>query len=404
MSMGDTFQAALPPPPDAAGSDTQARYAFQHHCTARYAIALLTNDQIACLICEWHEDYVVVFRSGTLCLVSVKHREPSQDTWTKRQLCDDGGLSHLFQRWRSTGGVARCLLQTNAGLRQGGDEPGGLAEACHSRDRTRLASWPPRLLKFLGDSNGPDEVVRFLMALSVESGLPGRDHIRAANLQDLMRPALPALGWSVAEAEQCYDAIVFLIATANRADAPPGQMLRGLGDIDRLVSDKQTSAELQRRTVDRDRLLITIAREREPLVGLLESGPESAAMTTTIMAKKLIRGGLGPTAVESARRLRSAWLAVRNRWSNELPGGNLELDDSKTRVLHIVQQAETASLGQSEPYGLAMQRDLEQRLRVGMLGRAPLIPVSDHHLLGLAYELTDECLAWWSAHFEVGGS
>jgi hypothetical protein len=36
---------------------------------------------------------------GCLDLASVKHRGRNRGTWSIAGLCDDGGLTHLFDRW-----------------------------------------------------------------------------------------------------------------------------------------------------------------------------------------------------------------------------------------------------------------------------------------------------------------
>jgi hypothetical protein len=92
--MSDT--ALDEPPEDDSGSDTQDRFAWQHHCAAVDCIAMLTNAGIRRVVCEIHEDHVVDHGASGLELVSCKHREQSRGPWKLTELCLSGGVAHLF--------------------------------------------------------------------------------------------------------------------------------------------------------------------------------------------------------------------------------------------------------------------------------------------------------------------
>src|SRR5450759_129806 len=386
------------PPAEDAGSVTQDRYDFQHHCTARRAITMLTGDAIQAIVCEWHEDYLVVYRNGATELVSVKHLEPSQNRWTTPQLCEEGGLKHLFERWLGTGKQSRCCLETDAGLRSGSGQPQELAHACHRFDQPALAAWAPKLARSLGAEEDVAPVIAFLLILSIDAGLPGREHIRDHQIQALMRPALIRIGYPEARAAAAYDAVVVEVGRANRGESGSFNALAVLADVDRLGTDAQLRQDMALRTLDRLRLMRVITALDDPIRPLLVP---ARVDEPTAMVKKLARGGLGPAGLSSAKRLRATWLRLRDDWSKDLPGEEPEIEDLVSQVLLIVQQAETAAMQEGSAYGRSMQQQLEQRLRLDQLPRRPALPLLDQHLMGLVYQLTDDCVVWWSEIFDV---
>ncbi|MGW2684598.1 dsDNA nuclease domain-containing protein [Streptomyces sp. NPDC001414] len=119
-------------PEEDSGSDTLGRYRYQAEVAARDCLAMLTQDAIDFVVCEWHEDFVVAWTDGSVELVSVKHREGTQGPWTLAELCKSGGLTHLFDRWCACECAAnvRLRLATNAALKPGKGNAGVLARMC----------------------------------------------------------------------------------------------------------------------------------------------------------------------------------------------------------------------------------------------------------------------------------
>ncbi|MFF5523447.1 dsDNA nuclease domain-containing protein [Streptomyces coeruleorubidus] len=106
------------------------RHRYQTEVAARGCLAMLTQDAIDFAVCAWHEDFVVAWTDGYVELVSVKHREGAQPgPWTLTELCNDGGLTHLFDRWCACECAAnvRLRLATNAALKPGKGNAGILA-------------------------------------------------------------------------------------------------------------------------------------------------------------------------------------------------------------------------------------------------------------------------------------
>ena len=175
-------------------------------------LSLLVHDDIERVICEWHEDYVVCYGSGVTVLVSVKHLEESQPRWTIRGVCIDGGIAHLFDRWRAAEERATCLLQTNTQMRTGNGEPAELRDCCASGDELCLARWAETLTPLLAAAvTAPptiEEVARFLAVLRIEDDLPKRSDIGASNLADAMPRVTSALGRPASDGPIIYETVV----------------------------------------------------------------------------------------------------------------------------------------------------------------------------------------------------
>jgi len=131
--------------PDDAGARTADLFDWQAAVAAADVLTLALADltdrndgrspPLRRVVCEHHEDWLVL-EDSTVELVSAKHRELSSGAWTTlRQLATDGGLAHLFMRWRGLGKGCRCRMVTNAGLAAG--KPRALQRACSALAATR---------------------------------------------------------------------------------------------------------------------------------------------------------------------------------------------------------------------------------------------------------------------------
>ena len=113
-------------PPDDAGAQTDDRYHWQAAMAAADCLSLyrdavgsdgsLRGDCADRIVCEWHEDWVVMSQDEVE-LVSAKHRDPSAGAYTTiPRLVDEGGLAHLFSRWAALGEKPICRLVTQCHL------------------------------------------------------------------------------------------------------------------------------------------------------------------------------------------------------------------------------------------------------------------------------------------------
>ena len=387
------------PPPEDVGAKTHARYRYQWEIGARTCIAMLTQPELAGILCEWHEDHVVLFKGGTAELVSVKHREPSEGPWTLRGLCLEGGVAHLYRRWLALGRAPGCRVFTNGGLNTSEGEARSFAEACHSRSPDEVRGFVGRIQSHLGAEDA-DDVVAFCLILSIEAARPGRAHIKASNIQDLMMPALAALGIPTAYPHKPYEACVSLVERASR-DQEQKVTLGSIADVDRLDGNVALGELLQSRTVTPSQVRAAVLNA--VTAGGIPLAPQQPIPTTSVLVRKLSRGGVGPTAIRSAQRERALWAELEARFRGDLPGADSEVEDLRTRVLDGVAAAEEEILSQEHraAYGPELLAMVRQRLTVEGLTRPPMFPLEDVHLLGLAFQLTDECQVWWSEEFDV---
>ncbi len=389
-------------PDEDAGADTASRYYFQYHCATRYCIELLHQSSVSWVLCEWHTDYVVGLSDGSMILVSVKHRDVDAGHWTIRKMCVEGGLATLYKRWQKSGMRHQCRWTTNAGLSAGKREARALAQACAARNETETSAFAESLWVTLG-SRSAEEAQAFLRDLRIESGVPDRHSIRANNVERYMRTAINSIGRDAAMAWDAYDAIVEIVAEAMRGCDNREPREYWLISDPAFLDDSSSLARVRRsRTIDRERVLTALKAVPVQREALLLPG-RSPQSKSTRLGKKLAKGGIEASMISAARRLRRAWQTLEFQYRNDLPGPD-EIDDIRTRV-HLIaaRAAQEAQEDKSNDgqYGKKMMTLIERNLSVESLGRKPFIPIDSKHLLGLVYQLTEECELWWSPPFDV---
>jgi hypothetical protein len=396
--MSDDDLQAVEPDAD-VGAETQARFRYQSDLIVRALLeSALLDGPIVHVMCEWHDDYVVVLDEGPNELVSVKHRESSQAPWTISSLCSDGGLKTLFDKWKALDKAPMCRLQTNGGARSGSGQAGELVSACDKREVEILKPFAADLKDRL-EAESEDEVEAFLMQLSIEVGLPSRHDIRSSVTQDVLVPLLVKLGIDTRIAERAYDEVVRLVEEASRATQQPVTLSRA-----RLAGSPATAALAaltERKTVTVRGVLGAIRSATFSDAVLVAVPAAGEPQTPNVLVEKLTAAGFGPTGVASARRERLAWEAAWKNWSTGLPGDSEILSDLTTRVLALAGQAEGATRVGGSQYGPSMEAEL-RRLATDFVSTASM-PMDPHHILGLAFDLTEACKVWWSDPFEIGG-
>ncbi|WP_162641717.1 dsDNA nuclease domain-containing protein [Streptosporangium sp. 'caverna'] len=438
-------------PEEDAGALTQSRFHYQCECIIAVCIAMLVEDNIESVICEWHEDYIILYKDQSIELVSVKHREPQKGPWSFAELCDRGGLLHLFRRWQRVRERAVCRISTNAGLKLGVNEAQDFAEACarfqdnNQRDERLIEDYASRIALMVLeqsqklDPNAPDgskkpksrrsaaksiqltldheadpvflglrnEVQRFLARLQIEHGLPHRQYIRSHNIVKVMSPTLSRMGRDSSDAEACYESILPIIQRANRDhDSQHRSLASYIANPRRLSWDNQLLERIGRRTLKRQEIMNALTTKHAKGVRLTSEAivnHRENLRPASRLVRKLQEGGLGPTAIHTATNLRSLWLEAWAELRTDLPGDAAELSDLKIRVSHLAARAESETRHAGK-YGTAMNQRLGELLHPEALGRVPPMMLDPLHLLGLAYELCDECVIWFSEVFEFGQS
>lgn len=389
-----------PPAPDDAGAETQGSFHFQHECTARACIPMIVRRGVIAVVCEEHEDFVTFYEAAPPELVSVKHRDGSRGPWTFAALCTDGGVEHLFTRWLSTGKRAGCRVMTNGSLKTGTGQARPLADACHSRDADRIEPWVTKVAKQLEAES--EDIREFLMVLSIEAGLPGKDHLGSVNITELVVPACETLKLDPSLAQGCYQRIVAAIARANRdAVGDPIDLLEVVGDPNRLDEEATHDRRLRRRRLDRD-LIASLIFPPVTSVAQLELGADNLdAPAASRLRQKLEAGGLGPTVVDTAVELRASWYGFESSRRNDLPGGDPFFDDLRLRVRELAGLSESRVADPRHQYGPELHLDLRKTVSTQALPPVMRFPIDDQLLQGLIFQLTDECKVWWSPKFEL---
>jgi Cap4 dsDNA endonuclease len=389
-------------PPEDSGAQTQSRFRFQHECTARSCVGMLVLDGVASVVCEEHEDFIVIYADGVVELVSVKHREESKGPWTFATLCSEGGVRHLYDRWLATGRRARCRVMTNAGVKPGELEAREFIAACQSRQAEQIEPYIEKLDTVLG-SQDRDRVREFALVLSIESALPGRPHIAAVNVRDFYWPALEELGLVYDVVEPYYDRVLDLIARANRDQIGERLDLRdALLDPGRFDEAAATDRRIKRRTISRDDMFDAMQPLTQPARSFVAPDPGAPPPPPpSRMQRKLAAGELGPTMIETAVQLRAQWYAFESARRANVPGGDPAFEALRLRVAALAGESESR-MNSSEPYGKAMHLDLLKTVVTGRLPADVPFALDDQLLQGLVFQLTDECKVWFSETFDVG--
>ncbi|TXC98901.1 DUF4297 domain-containing protein [Streptomyces sp. ISID311] len=383
-------------PEEDSGSDTADRYEYQYQVAARHCFEF-DSGELQWVLCEWHTDYILSLKDGRYVLVSVKHREPNQGLWTINRLCDDGGLKTLCTRWRECRTPYQTRLATNGALDRDAKR---LSKACARSELSTLREFARDFYAKLGCQSSND-ALEFLLCLRIESELPSRRYIRAENIEAHARPLLARSKDRRLESSNVYDAVVDVVRQAARAVDNKRPRAWTISRFDSLDSNALLEENIKKRMIDGARVAASIELLPRSGPALLQIDSDPDVTVESRLSKKLRRGGIGETGIQSARRMRRSWATFEAQYSSPLPHEGDLVDDLKTRVLHEAAMAETETFTDSSPYGRKMLAVLHNKLTPDGIGAAPEIPLDRLHLLGLAYQLTDECKVWWSPEFDV---
>ncbi|MFD9288433.1 dsDNA nuclease domain-containing protein [Streptomyces sp. NPDC060030] len=420
-------------PQEDSGSDTLGNYRYQAEVAAQMCIALVTQDFVESVVCEWHEDLVVSYADGSVELVSVKHRGKRRAPWNVADLCKNGGLAHLFDRWRACDGLSnvRLRLATNAGLTSGKGGAATLKAMCGAdpeittgldamastvaqhllkvRWKQHYATIPevPEVAR-LGDIAVPagftDTVKLFFAVLHIDDELPSRQHITDVNLQSLLIPAIATLQRDHVDVEATYRALVERIEKSNRDERDRGQLAVYLADPTRVFHSVQIQQRIARRRLTRAIVLDTFVSSRAAVPTFARGQLPIVAPGGGNLRKKMARGRIPADEAAHAERLRSAWYVTWSAHRSGLAGDTTELANASFEVLDTVfvcrEQAE-GELSDGAPYGLRMNQLMTRHLTPDALGGGLTIPVNGQHLRGLAYQLCDDCDFYFSDWFDL---
>src|SRR6185437_5698008 len=198
---------ALPltdPPEEDAGAATADRYRFQYCCAAARLLAALAAGEECDVVCEWHEDFLVIGSDGGVEAVSIKHRDGGSPAWTIATLGGkDGNLRRLLETFQRANGQIHCRFESNRA-----DNAADLRSA----DIAKRATAREDLARRLGATR--EELDAFLGRLTI-SRVPDRADIVNAYADRYAAPALDRLGVSGLEPSRATRIAYELIAEAS---------------------------------------------------------------------------------------------------------------------------------------------------------------------------------------------
>lgn len=395
------------PAPDDAGAQTADRYEWQAMVATADALSMyfkaLGDDGVlnptadVSLICEHHEDWALV--EGTDAeIVSGKHREPSRGPFsTYRQLLDDGGILHLYQRWVALGRGQSCRLATSGGLANDAAKvPGACARLRQNPSENdpevlEVLSAIARVLTELDSTASVSEVdVRaFLAALSIQDGLARRDHLPEMAGRSYGLPVAERLGHPEA-AEAVWEAALSLVRARMRAAGP------SVGGALPTVLGTPHDDALAPRTLLLTDIDVAIR------VGLAHVGgyaPLPRVVKANRMAIKMARGGCNDNSIERADELRLQYRRyIRALRSNPSTRDRHGLVNNM--LLRVLDEATRAVHDDAAEWGDALWGELDRRFRA-MQGTGGAHGLSADLLLGGAAELADRCKAWFTDRFDA---
>lgn len=408
-------------PVDDTGSETSSRYRYQDQLAAAHCLSMLANGGVA-VICEWHADFVLEHGRDVWELVSVKHRD--EGSWSFAKLFDDGGLALLFDTWVSHGQRPRVRLCTNAGFSNAKSPIAArlLEQLCGDQlalveltdDMCTAVAWAilkiakkkeldnlpvvatiPAVENWTSSAGLPDgmgEAVRaFLQVLRIEK-FPAKEHVRDHIIRTYVEPALDKLGRDTRAADTCYDRLLEKVYAASRDnDGRPLEPLGRLNALDALSPENKRDERVRRRTLTAEHILECLNRSHVGHVPLLPAGrrPPSAPGGTKLVAK-LRAGRVSEEDQKQARELRDLWHDSWPRVATGFPQ-DLEVEYAlEQEILNLVRALRLELTG-VDKFGTRLMVKLHEHLRVDSLRQRVALPLHDHHLLGFAYELSDQC-------------
>ncbi|MGW0314712.1 hypothetical protein [Streptomyces flavidovirens] len=429
------------PQPDDAGANTLDRYDWQASMAAAdglqmYLDALgpdkrLRDDEGRRILCEYHEDWVAL-DGDTAELVSAKHRDPSVDAYrTVNQLADDGGLAHLFLRWRALQEKPTCRLTTTGGLASG--DPQDLEAATNTLREVRQAGrevvlqnhYLPSVVKlhsaihthsgkhlpddWVKGSEGEvtrekqrQQVARFISMLKIHHSLTRRADIGFAAPTKFAKPVIEHLGYDV-PCEAVWNAVYGLFYTRMRAAGP-----RTEATISPVLSFANGSGPPT--SADRERDLATrIVTMHDIDVAVMTAVANPAAYESlgspirlSRAAVKMQKGNCSDNSIERSEQLRKDY---HRYWRGRLTGdptAMAERDKLRRLLLRVSDKADTPLVRSNSEWGPDFWNSIQDLLD-GIPRENVPVGMDVDLLLGGISDLANACQVWFSDRFDVEG-
>jgi hypothetical protein len=400
-------------PPDDVGAETADRFEWQAMMATADVLSVyfglldesggLPGGSDFSLVCEHHEDWALV-KDGMTEIVSAKHREANaRPISTFRQVLNDCGVLHLFQRWKALGSTPCCRLVTTGALVGDGAKT---SRVCgHLRDNQETDSAEVTsvvegikltIASLLSAADGesrpePDDATirAFLGGLTLQVAEPRREHLPDMGGDRYGKPIAERLG-QPRSGFAVWRAVLSAVRPRMRNAGPS----RG-GDLP-VVLGVEHDTPLASRTLTLDdvdmviRISIRNGAAYEPLPRIIKANR---------MAVKMTRGGCSDNAVERADELRLQYLRYWHdrRSSPDMIDVRVLVENSLRRV---ADEATDAVRGEEGQWGALFWRELDQRLQA-LEGHPDAYGFRKDILLGGLSELANDCQVWFTERFDA---
>lgn len=435
-------------PLDDDGADASDRFDWQAAMATADSLALyreaidpdgrLPKDDDRRIVCERHEDWVVV-QGDDAELVSAKHRESSYGAYTTlNKLFDDGGIAHLFLRWVALKEKPTCRLVTTAGLASGlpqmmetaskllcrlrlqqdgtttpSDFDDLFARSCKTlkiyldnlAKKERAETPPSHWLEggFQGEFPRPEhtaQLTRFLSMLNIDHGRPMRDVLGYAAPGMYAKPVLDRLGVDGLP-EAVWEAVLALFRVRMRDAGPmpagalpevmayrPGTGVPGAAEIERALASR----------------IVTMADVDVAIRSAIANPggyrPLPRLVRTSRLAVKLTAGGCADNTIERAEQLRADYQDYWRARTSVDPTAQVEQGRIRRLLLRHSDEATRAAQPLAMNAGPALWGDIQHR--IDQTPGAQLTDGLDPELmLGGVCDLANRCQVWFSDAFDV---
>lgn len=406
---------------DDAGANTADLYDWQAAMAAADGLALyldaLGDTEVLgpeCgdfIVCEWHEDWVVVGADATE-LVSCKHRSPDVGAFTTvNALADQGGLAHLFNRWAALEQKPMCRLVTTGGvtgparelkllanrlrdLRRGNGDlillPGEESTVKQLREKIKVHDTAMTV------EDQDDEVVRFLSTLSIATVDVNKGVVRDAAPTKYVKPILERMGVDTQYCEPVWQAVLSLVRERMQSH---GQTFDG--DLPAVLQRHRTGGADQ----DMPRQVASRLVRLEDIQIAIDTALAIPAAYRTVpsipaisrVELKMTDGGCPPNAVGRATPLRVDYEDHWREQESSDPGARI----ARRKLEGVLRRLSDHTMGDLEVSGTEFWRALEVEV-TELEGSGGLPPGVDSEIAlgGICY-LSNQCQVWFGPRFDI---
>lgn len=408
--------------PDDAGAETYDRFDWQCAMATADMLAFyldrvassstLDDETTFEMLCEHHEDWALIDGVDSE-IVSAKHLEPTFGTFTTiKQLLDEGGVLHLYDRWSALQKSPRCRLVTSAvqtgdaaallracdyfagqgsgalDLGEFEDILGKLAREITKRRFTKAKAADPDVSQESFPQGPAETLASFLRVLRIDRH-PYRDDLRGSESRKYALPVATALGRPDA-ADAIWQALFDVVRERMRAAGPTPRASLPLV----LGAKDELGFEARQLTLSEIRTIVAVA-----LANPAGYRPLPKRIKTTKVAVKMSVGGCSDNAIARAENLR---LQFRRHMRDVTSGPSQAAAQQKIEnILQRIAEEQTDLVRDgAAQWGPQLWTSLQTRLD-DLEGSPKARGLDSDLLMGAIAELANNCHVWFSPDFDA---